>query len=62
MDKMDFNKVFQNAQNALKNLPKEVLEQRPDLLKDANKVSKDVQNGDLYSLNEILKRNASYTK
>lgn len=58
---IDFNKVLKDAQNALKNLPKEVLQQRPDLLKSANEVVKAVQDGDETKLNEYIKQNASHT-
>ena len=59
---IDFNKVLKDAQNALKNSPKEVLQQRPDLLKSANDVVKAVQNGDETKLNEYIKQNASNIK
>jgi hypothetical protein len=62
MGNIDYNTAIQNAKNALKNLPKEVLQARPDLLTSANKIVDAVKKGDENTLNEFIKANASHIK
>lgn len=62
MGNIDYNTAIQNAKNALKNLPKEVLQARPDLVNSANKIVDAVKKGDENTLNEFIKANASHIK
>jgi hypothetical protein len=62
MANIDYNKAIQNAKNALKKLPKEVLQARPDLVNSANKIVDAVKKGDENTLNEFIKANASNIK
>lgn len=62
MANIDYNTAIQNAKNALKNLPKEVFQARPDLVNSANKIVEAVKKGDENTLNEFIKQNASHIK
>jgi ElaB/YqjD/DUF883 family membrane-anchored ribosome-binding protein len=59
--KSNFDSLLRLSEQQLRNLPKEALEQLPNIREDFNTIKKAVQNRDTETLNKLSNKYANHT-